>query len=259
MPSFEFSLPKKETDHEKKENEKLLVPVYNSNDQIEENIDPDWKNKSSYNDSDFYAVTVERTRAKREIFQKRGQSIDRSGEGLMWAIDNLNHEIGGKFDSHGISEKKDPIFELDNFLTKGISSDKPLYSMGFQRQTEAAGAFGAEHPFTDGGIILVSGYGEKLTRDGIKYVVFDESYNRVIDLIRKKYPDYRILTWSEAPAVLTEEAKEISGTDYPIPKLTAENQPKYTKFNPLDRHKKENVIIPTVPSVGTTDSNEDVW
>jgi hypothetical protein len=201
------------------------VPIYDPKNQLR--IKGNEK-KGNYGDAVLYAVAVERTRYMREV-QRMYHFPFRSagGMGLEWAMENTDKGVGRKFQAHGIAGKRDPVMELDELLTGGIKSDRPLYSMPFAVEEEFGGAFGALHPFTQGGIVVVSEYGRRLLKDGIKYVILGEEYNRVLGLLQSKYPDVKFVPWNLAPKVLTEETNRITGQKRDFVEVNENNRPVY--------------------------------
>lgn len=229
-----------------------LIPIYNPEDQIgiTKNITKD----NSYNDLGLYTVSCERTRALRNMDPERGSiSVATGGEGLLWAIDHIDPEVGRAFDAHGIALKTDPVEALDKILKNGFDENKTLYTTGFSRQTEAGPAIGADHPFTEGGIVLVSEQGRKLL-EGIKYVVVGEEYSRVIDIMRERYPEVVIVPWHDAPRVLTLAYNEANKRNIPCEDFNAKNRPIYSAIISQQKNTKEEFDIPQPSS-----KNEDVW
>lgn len=232
--------------------DRLPVPCYSPEDQITVLEDGEG---GSYKDPTLYAVGVERKRAQDKLIRETGIPREAvGGLGLEWAIKNTPKEVGKEFDAHGIA-KGDPVKMLDDLLKEGIDPSRTLHSMPFTQEIEAAGAFGAEMPSTRGGIIIVSGYGQELSKNGIKYVILDETYCRAIDALRKKYPEKTFLPWHKASAVFVSEANRVTGSDIPAPLLSEENSPTYpTKKRPL-RAPKRPTPVPRPPS----EEQDDTW
>ena len=231
------------------------IQIWDPNDQVTDIAD---ELPAGYTDKDIYIIMLERTKALRELQKKlkRSAMFLTGGDGILWALKNVPHHIGMRFDAHGFGLKDDPAVLLDKILTKGISVDKTLYSMSFIEGGQGAGAFGADHPITSGGIVIVSDYGKKLTQDGIKYVIVDESYNRVISLLRKKYPQVQIVPWNEAPKVLIEASNKKEGTDI----QAAEANPDTAYYVRAVRRMFESVVpIPSAHSVSEGEGADDVW
>ena len=136
-------------------------------------------------------------------------------------------------------------------MKSGIDADSKLYSMSFTLAGEALEGLGADMPKTERGIIALSGYAQKLISDGIKYVVVGEEYNKVIDLLRAKYPNVTIVPWHDAPAVLSEEATRISGDSFSPPPLDATSRPYYPS--------KENITPQRMEPIKAADDGADVW
>lgn len=247
---------------EDKSDDEILVPLYDPDDQIfddTEKFPEEWERfRENIDDKDLFTVIVEVTRAHREMTAARGiSSHGIGGQGLEWALENINHEVGGSFQAHGLA-KGDPVVGLDKLLTNGVRNDQKFYSMGFHVQKEAAGAFGADHPFTTGGLIVVSEQGKDFTTGQIKYVIVGEEYRRVVDLLRKKYPKVKIVPWHDAPSVLTAEYNKYTGEARELPLLKSKNAPFYAKIDNLSRSSYDESIV--TPEIDGANSNDiDVW
>jgi len=245
------------------ENESLRVPIYDVNDQVfdhTKDYPEDWKRfcvDHETPDPDIFTVLVEKTKACREIDKKCGTNLSLAigGEGLNWALDNVKFEVGESFQAHGIA-KGDPIVGLDTLLTGGIQKDRTFYSMGFHGHIGGSEALGADHPFTEGGIIIVSEFEKHFTEGKIKYVILGEEYRRVVDLMRRKYPGVEIVIWHDAPATLVREYNHNTGANLAIPNLNKDNAPHYVNTNFVDSAGGE-VFVP-VPSMAD-DSNNEPW
>lgn len=207
-------------------------------------------------DAELTAMNVERRRYLKGVNKITGTQIYDSigGIGLEWAMMNIPHEVGMLFDAHGIAGKRDAIEEIDALLSKGIDKSRGLWSMNFLDVGVAANAFGADHPFTKGGCILVADCGKKLLEDGIRYVVVGEEYNRVLPILRKRYPGFEIITWNVAPAIFAQRAMEITGKDFPVVELTKENAPQYADGHFVSKKRDTSAKDEVVPS--STDESE---
>jgi hypothetical protein len=206
---LEPSRGEQEARHEEKTAESLsnkgaVVPIYNPDDQI----------KLKETDDFLKVVNTERTRVAREINKVSGiEALHDGGTGLVWAVENTDRKVGIHYQAHGVA--KNPVEDLDTLITKGLSPDRVFYSMSFTKAGEFAGAFGAEMPKTEGGIIVVADYGTRFPREGdpkIKYLFLDEQYMRVVDAIQQRYEKYgvKVVPWHEVPKVLTEDANSCS-------------------------------------------------
>lgn len=223
---------------------------------------PEWE--SHYGgDADLTAISYVRTRFFRQVAERthvHRQAI--GGIGLKWAIDHTAVGVGMQYDAHGIAEKGDPVTNLDKLLRGGIDRDRDFYSMGFLDVGEAAGAFGAEYPFTQGGFIVAAEFGKKLLKEGVKYVVVGEEYTEVLDILRKRYPKTVFVPWNEAPKVFTEESNAKRGVTEPFEVLTKENQPTYYRVvGPRGPGESPPgfIDVPLPPSPETGAADNDVW
>ena len=224
-------------------------------------------------DEDKVLVGIETLRAMRVIGSQCQQSffhlLDNDRPGLDWAIEQTPFKIGREIDSHGIrtTNQLTSYDSLCDILSTGIRSfnakGRPFYSMPFISAGAFGGAFGADHPFTNGGILITSGYGEKLLTQGVKYVFLGEEFNRLIDYLRNKFPSVGIFPWHEAPMTLTAAANKATGLNLPLPQLTEENWPVY--YLPTARFARkielpaEKPEIPTPTSTEKNNNDPDVW
>lgn len=203
--------------------DRIPVPIYNPSDQITVILPT---GEDTYGDKDLYTISAARNQEQWEIRKATGAPRGLPSKGLLWAIDHTSPDVGEKFDAHGIA-KGDPVELLNNILVKGIDKDRTLYSTGFTRSNEAAGAIGASYPKAEGGIIIVGDFDGRLTETGVKHVIVGEEYMKVVDLLRKKYPAVQIVPWHDAPKVLTEEYNAKTGENHPYTELHNDNRPYY--------------------------------
>ena len=102
--------------------------------------------------------------------------------------------------------------------TNGIDKNREFYTMGLVKHEDLAvsGVNGAESPFTSRGFIVVAERGKKLKSDGIKYVIVGAEYLRVLDILRKRYPQVTFIPWHGAPKFFTDEVSKIEGRIIPL-------------------------------------------
>ena len=225
-------IPQADPDVEK---EDVQVPVkrFDPGDQAE--IITEGLEQSAFKDPILHTAVIEHDNAIREMPNSSVRKMI-GGEGLEWAMKHISPEVGRCFLSHGISHKgKHPLMVLDDVLTNGFDTSRRLYTTAFNEQLEAGPAIGADRPFTSGGIVLVAGYKEDMLKDGIKYVVLGEEYNRVASLLQSKYPSVTFVPWDKAAEVLTEEYNRQTGSQIESPVPTEENQPAYVASEGINR------------------------
>ena len=240
--------------HEGEVRKRSPIPTYDS--KAQRSVSANGMEETSYKDAELYTVAVERTRALRTMDPDRGR-LALGGEGLQWAFEHIDPDVGRAFDAHGIA-KMDPVKKLDDILRQGFSSDRTLYTTAFLDQPEAGAAIGADHPFTEGGVVLVSGPGQRL-RDGVKFVVLGEEYSGVIDILRKRYPGATIVPWHDAPRILTESYNESTGEHRAYAEVTADNAPAYEPpLRPGDRARLSQSPV-EIPGAPKGDSEVDIW
>lgn len=208
---------------------RIPVPIYNSLDQLSGSEGIRLRN------SDLTLISEERKRALKDIEMRsghpasiRGKRYGRAfgGLGLIWAIDNTPYRLGERYNAHGITQE-DPVLRLNEFLTKGVDRSRNFYSMPFANVGEDEVMWFAPHPHHNGGIIIISDVDKFLISDGVKFVVLGEECNRVVDLLRKKYPDFEFVPWHLAPKVLSERLEEKTGKAVRVQELNDNNRPFY--------------------------------
>ncbi len=246
--------PEKPLQHENLEEENY-IPEYSAENQAA--VTSVGMEDTEYTDPELYTVALERTKALRTMDPGRaGIRMAVGGEGLLWAIDHIDPAVGRSFDSHGVALKNDPVEVLDSILTKGFDKERFVYTTRFMRQSEAGAAIGADHPFTEGGIIFTSKCNQKLA-EGIAYVILGEEYSTVIDILRKKYQNVSIVPWNEAVKVVTEAYNVATGEHIGPAEITDENKPTYSK---QVIHMAENKNPVDIPAPSEQSSGEvDIW
>ena len=212
----------------------VLIPTYNAIEQFTgDDLDavwPEWRTESESEDAELMAIRYARTNTLREMGRRLplgNNLVNLGGEGLMHALDNTPVEVGKQFDAHGIksrqqdvdpSEQLDVVGQLDRLLRGGIDPNRKFYSMEFN-WPKNGGDIGAEMPYTEGGLIVVGGVGEKLVDGGIKYVVTGEEYSSVLDIFRKRYPGVVFVPWEDAPTFFTDLTNKAGITNIPLEDL----------------------------------------
>ena len=177
---------------------------------------PEWKDETGYEDPELAALAYIRTQNIRDIAQSLGISPSfATGEGLDWVFKQMTPEVGMRFDAHGIAVKSgSAVNELDALLTEGLHDNQTFYTMNFiDGGVNLASTLGAAHPFTEGGLIVVSDVDTMINETGIKYVVVGEEYMNGMDILTSKYPDYTFVPWNEAPNTLANIVNEKDGSD----------------------------------------------
>ncbi len=206
--------------------DKQLVYTYEASHQVYSSSEysPDFL--AQYPDTDLATIAWEAGKAAKDIHTRQGAYDVLGGQGLRWALKNVDPEAGKRFQGHGIA-KGDAVTTLNALLTKGVERGRTFYTTEFRINKEAGGAIGADHPFTNRGIIVLGESGKKVDENGIHYVVLGEEYNTVVNLLRKKYPHIEFIPWHEAPKRLAELASKETGGSYKSTMLTEENRPHY--------------------------------
>jgi hypothetical protein len=191
---------------------------------------PQWRQETTYDDPVLAAASYVRTRTLRDVGRRTSlgsvMMMD-GGEGLEWAIKNTPSEVGRQFDSHGIANRVDPVDSFDGLVTKGIDPSRPFYSMSFVHEPEVSNLFGADHPLTSGGFIILAPRGQMLTEAGPSTVVLGEEYVTVMDLLQQKYPNLHFLSWDQAPEALVQLSNQAGQTDIPTELVRPTTPPTY--------------------------------
>jgi hypothetical protein len=238
-PAVTDQLPPAFGAHEAQPKDHVLIPTYDPSNQFGisdlERVFPEWREQTSYDDPGLAAISYTRTQALRENGRRIGVGDEMTrdgGEGLLWAIQHTPREVGQSFQGHGIeNSRKDPIASLDYLLTEGIDPNKPaLYTAPFVDNSEKSAGF-ADHPFTGGGLIVMSktpegGRPAIEDKSDITSVVVGEEYMQALDLMRNRYPGVTFVPWNEAPEFLTRQANEAGITNVPLEDLQT-NEPIY--------------------------------
>ncbi len=223
---------------------------------------PEWEKHYS-GDAELTALSYERTRFLRDIGQKLSQPRTMlGGEGLRWAMKETSVELGSLFDSHGIAGKQDAVMELDTLLNNGIDKSRSFYSMGFMDVGGAGAAFGADHPFTQGGFVIVGECGKPLVDSGPRYVVVGEEYGRVLGILQNRYPNIEFIPWHLAPSRFAEVATQKTGEQYTAPILNDANRPYYDISVESTTPAKSTMKVAEVEKetdLNTKEDSEDDW
>ncbi len=206
------------------------IPTYDPTNQVR--IMTDGMEDTQYTDPALYTMMVERTRALREMNPGRaGIRVAVGGDGLLWAFTHMDREVGMAFQAHGIA-KLDGLVALDTIFSQGFQKDRTLYTASFLDNPDAGAAIGADHPFTEQGIVLVSAPNKQVA-EGVRYIVVGEEYSRVIDLMRARYPQATIVPWHDAPRVLTEAYNQATGHHRSYESIDPNHPPTYAPYDPV--------------------------
>ncbi len=183
----------------------VVIPRYDSANQVSvadlDDLYPDWREDHEGSDPELVLLWAIRRQESTRIADALQVSAESAtGEGLERAVDQIPFDVGTHFDAHGIAGKFGmPSDELDALLKNGIDENRTFYSKSLDYSPEASGALGADRPFTEGDLIVVSGMDEMLVDGGIKYVLVGETYLKCFDLLRNRYPEVTFIPWHEAP------------------------------------------------------------
>lgn len=117
-------------------------------------------------------------------------------------LNNLSPEIGAKFDAHGLAKVSvtDQLKQLNKLLSKGIDNNKPFYTAPLATRNDVGSGLGTAggHAYRDGSFIIVSDKSKKLCEDGIKHVIVNDAYYKIINDLQKKFPNINFVRADEA-------------------------------------------------------------
>lgn len=127
------------------------------------------------------------------------------------AYDTVSPEIGQYFDAHGIA-RTDQLEMLLTLLEKGIDNSRTFYTAPFEVPNEVRAGLGSVlgtsggTALKDGIAIVVSGFKKQLALDGIQIVFINDYVGRLIEPLKKLFPQYQFYLLSEQKRVLEAEA-----------------------------------------------------
>lgn len=177
---------------------------------------PEWRKEYEGQDPELVLLEIIKYEESRNIARSVGRGHRYlAGQGLERAIDQIPIDVGEKYDAHGIAGKTGaPSQDLDMLLKNGIDENRILYTKGLDNNPEAGGGLGADRPFCEGDLIVVSDRNEKLANGGIKHVLVGETYLKCFDLLRNRYPEVTFIPWHEAPDYFIDEVNRLENTKF---------------------------------------------
>lgn len=117
-------------------------------------------------------------------------------------LNNLPPEIGSKFDAHGLAKISvtDQLKQLNTLLTRGISKDKPFYTAPLSVSLDVGSGIGTGggHAYRDGSFIVVGDKSKLISENGIKHVIVNDAYYKIIDDLKQKFPEINFVRADEA-------------------------------------------------------------
>lgn len=111
--------------------------------------------------------------------------------------EKINSDIRIYFDSHGLS-KGHPVEQYEQLiflLEKGVNKSRNFYTAPFEISNEFRAGIGAGLGtsggtcYKDGFAIVISGYNKQLGKHGIKYVLINDVFEDIIDILKEIYED----------------------------------------------------------------------
>ncbi len=138
----------------------------------------------------------------------KGHLEDEQGNEREYEL--VSSDVGEYFNAHGIA--KGPYGEqfkaLLNLLNHGIDESRNFYTAPFKAPEGAGGATADGSAYKDGIAVLSSGFGEGLSKDGIKHVFINDTLGSMVKPLQAAYPQYQFHLLSEQKDVLEKEVKE---------------------------------------------------
>ncbi len=243
----------------------VVIPRYDSANQVSvadlDDLYPDWREDHEGSDPELVLLWAIRRQESTRIADALQVSAESAtGEGLERAVDQIPFDVGTHFDAHGIAGKFGmPSDELDALLKNGIDENRTFYSKSLDYSPEASGALGADRPFTEGDLIVVSGMDEMLVDGGIKYVLVGETYLKCFDLLRNRYPEVTFIPWHEAPDFFVDMVNGAENTKFVKNKIEYPNTfaiiPDAPSLNyPVSKDESPVIINKDMPT-----DRDDVW
>lgn len=126
--------------------------------------------------------------------------------------EKVDPEIAMDFDAHGIAKDK----QLENLLAlleRGVDKSRPFYTAPFSLPKELRAGMGAAlgtaggTAYKDGVAVVTGGYKESIASGGIKHVFLNDLYSKMLDPLKRLYPEYQFNLLSEQKRVMEEEAR----------------------------------------------------
>ena len=119
----------------------------------------------------------------------------------MVYLGSLPERIGSKFDAHGLAKESVPaqLKQLNNLLTNGIDKTRTFCTAPLVASKGVGAGLGTGgSAYRDGSFIIVADKGKSLVDDGIKHVIVNDAYYKIIDDLKRKFPDVNFVRADEA-------------------------------------------------------------
>lgn len=119
----------------------------------------------------------------------------------MVYLGSLPERIGSKFDAHGLAKESVPaqLKQLNNLLTNGIDKTRTFCTAPLVAPKGVGAGLGTGgSAYRDGSFIIVADKGKSLVDDGIKHVIVNDAYYKIIDDLKRKFPDVNFVRADEA-------------------------------------------------------------
>ncbi len=121
-------------------------------------------------------------------------------------LSQLSENVGSKFDAHGLAKDliSDQLRQLNTLLTKGVDPARNFHTAPLVVKAENARGLGAGlgtnggHVYYDGSFILVGAKGKMIEQSGIRHVIVNDAYYKIIDDLRLRFPDVNFVAAENA-------------------------------------------------------------
>lgn len=133
---------------------------------------------------------------------------------LMVGLNELDPEIGKRFDSHGIAKEytSDQINALNTILTTGIDTDRDFSTVPLKDTPEMqalyAAGLGAPRPYAQGACIVIGSPDANILSEGVKGVILNDHIYPALPLFQKAFPDITFMRADEMGVVLKQWLEE---------------------------------------------------
>ena len=124
----------------------------------------------------------------------------------MVYLNSLSGEIGQKFDAHGMAKGTllEQLYELNSLLLKGIDKTKNFFTAPLALPKDLIQGVGAGLgtsggcAYRNGSFILVGEKAKLIEDSGIKHVIVNDAYYKIIDDLQRRFPEVNFVRADKA-------------------------------------------------------------
>lgn len=129
----------------------------------------------------------------------------------MVYLNSLSGKIGQKFDAHGMAKGtiSEQLKELNKLLTTGIDKTKNFFTAPLALPAEAIQGAGAGLgtaggcAYRSGSFILVGEKSKLIEESGIKHVIVNDAYYKIINDLQRRFPEINFVRADKATEYFT--------------------------------------------------------